>query len=200
MLWLIWQMGFLLLAAVGLGVLLGYLIWSGSAQQAEIAELHADNERLRQVNENLARRMGEGAGKTADTKPDSDSSATADAAAAVSPADPVSGSGAAAFDDEDREDAPEEPAIVTPANPVTPDASDADAVDGMPADGDDDLTRIKGLGPKAEAALKAGGVTTLSQIAAWSEDEIDEWDGRVNGRGRIRRDDWVGQARSLSAG
>lgn len=63
---------------------------------------------------------------------------------------------------------------------------------------EDDLTRIKGLGPKAEAALKAGGVTRLAQIAAWSDADVEAWDARINGRGRIVRDNWVAQARELA--
>ena len=58
---------------------------------------------------------------------------------------------------------------------------------------------IKGLGPKAAASLKAEGVVSYAQIAAWSESDIADWDARINGRGRIVRDDWVGQAKALTA-
>ena len=58
---------------------------------------------------------------------------------------------------------------------------------------------IKGLGPKAAASLNEAGIASLAQIAAWSEADIASWDERINGRGRIVRDDWVGQARRLSA-
>jgi predicted flap endonuclease-1-like 5' DNA nuclease len=62
----------------------------------------------------------------------------------------------------------------------------------------DDLTALKGLGPKAAASLIAGGVTRFDQIAAWTDADIASWDERIQGRGRIVRDDWVGQARALS--
>ena len=70
-------------------------------------------------------------------------------------------------------------------------------VDTLPA-GQDDLTAIKGLGPKAAAALKAGGVTRFSDIAGWSEADVADWDERINGRGRIVRDKWVEQALTLA--
>lgn len=65
----------------------------------------------------------------------------------------------------------------------------------------DDLTRIKGLGPKLVDQLRELGVTSFAQIAAWNEAEIDRIDAQL-GRfaGRIRRDDWPAQAKCLAAG
>ncbi len=65
----------------------------------------------------------------------------------------------------------------------------------------DDLTRIKGVGPKLAATLESLGVTSFAQIAAWDDAEIDRIDAQL-GRfeGRIRRDDWTGQARFLAEG
>ncbi len=68
-------------------------------------------------------------------------------------------------------------------------------------EGGDDLTRIKGLGPKLADQLRALGVTRLDQIAAWDDAEIDRIDARLGRfQGRIRRDDWPAQARLLAAG
>lgn len=65
----------------------------------------------------------------------------------------------------------------------------------------DDLTRIKGLGPKLAATLRDLGVTTFAQIAAWDEAGIDRIDSQLGRfQGRIRRDDWVGQAQLLAQG
>jgi predicted flap endonuclease-1-like 5' DNA nuclease len=63
---------------------------------------------------------------------------------------------------------------------------------------EDDLTALKGLGPKAAASLQEGGITRFAQIAAWTEADVADWDARIQGRGRIARDDWVGQARDLA--
>ena len=76
----------------------------------------------------------------------------------------------------------------------------ADLVPVVPAAGDD-LTRIKGLGPKLVDQLRELGVTSFAQIAAWDEAEIDRIDAQL-GRftGRIRLDDWPTQAKYLAAG
>ena len=88
---------------------------------------------------------------------------------------------------------PAKAAAVQPA-PV-PNKSGADA-----SAGPDDLTRIKGLGPKAEAALAEAGVFHFHQIAAWSAADIDRFDALLKAKGRIVRDDWVGQAKELAKG
>ena len=65
----------------------------------------------------------------------------------------------------------------------------------------DDLTRIKGLGPKLAATLGELGVARFDQIAAWSDADIDRIDAQLGRfQGRIRRDEWVAQARLLAAG
>ncbi len=65
----------------------------------------------------------------------------------------------------------------------------------------DDLSRIKGLGPKLAVLLGELGVTTFAQIAAWSDEDVTRIDAQL-GRfaGRITRDQWVEQAKLLSAG
>ena len=64
----------------------------------------------------------------------------------------------------------------------------------------DDLTRIKGVGPKLKALLISHGVTSFEQIAGWTDAEIDTIDAKL-GRfeGRIRRDNWMEQAKFLAA-
>ena len=62
----------------------------------------------------------------------------------------------------------------------------------------DDLKLIVGIGPVLERMLHQLGVSTYRQIARWSERDIDEFDARLpEFPGRIRRDGWVTQARSL---
>ena len=65
----------------------------------------------------------------------------------------------------------------------------------------DDLSKLKGVGPKLVALLATLGVTRYAQIAAWTEEDIDHLDAQLgNFKGRIRRDSWVEQAKLLSAG
>lgn len=62
----------------------------------------------------------------------------------------------------------------------------------------DDLKLIVGVGPMLERMLAQLGVTSFRQIARWSERDIDEFDRRLpEFPGRIRRDQWVVQARAL---
>nr|WP_272937847.1 5' DNA nuclease [Xaviernesmea oryzae] len=60
-----------------------------------------------------------------------------------------------------------------------------------------DLKRISGIGPKLEGVLKGMGVTGLAEIAAWNDADIARFDKELGFEGRIRRDDWVGQAKAL---
>lgn len=64
----------------------------------------------------------------------------------------------------------------------------------------DDLKAISGIGPKLEQVLNGLGIWTYGQVAAWSPEEIAWVDDMLGFRGRIGRDDWVGQATALSAG
>jgi predicted flap endonuclease-1-like 5' DNA nuclease len=196
MFWLIWQMGVLLVIFSGLGLLVGYLVWSGDARSIDADKAQADNARLRQENENLARRLGEASAR---------SGPSAEAAPQVAPAAPATPETSepellveAAPKPKAKAKAKAKPAPAPkPAAPEPADAAEVPAKSET-VSGEDDLTRIKGLGPKAEAALKAGGVTTFAQIAAWSDTDVEVWDDRINGRGRIERDSWVSQARDLA--
>ncbi len=64
----------------------------------------------------------------------------------------------------------------------------------------DDLKRIKGVGPKLEGVLHDLGFYHFEQIAAWTKENVAWVDGRLKFKGRIERDDWIGQAKLLAAG
>ncbi len=66
-----------------------------------------------------------------------------------------------------------------------------------PAD-PDDLKRISGIGPKIEAMLNDLGIYHFSQIAEWGADEQAWVDSYLRFKGRIERDDWIGQAQRLA--
>ena len=62
------------------------------------------------------------------------------------------------------------------------------------------LSLIAGIGPTIEKKLRAAGITTWSQIAAWGEADIDKWNEELALRGRVAREEWVEQAKELLAG
>lgn len=65
----------------------------------------------------------------------------------------------------------------------------------------DDLKMIKGVGPKLEKLLNSLGVYHFEQIAGWSASEVAWVDENLKGfKGRVSRDGWVGQARTLAEG
>lgn len=67
--------------------------------------------------------------------------------------------------------------------------------------GQDDLLRMKGIGPKLAALLASLGITSFAQIAAWNDADIERIDAQLgNFRGRIQRDKWVEQAGFLARG
>ncbi|KAB7615771.1 30S ribosomal protein S2 [Amylibacter sp. SFDW26] len=61
----------------------------------------------------------------------------------------------------------------------------------------DDLKKIGGVGPKLEETLNGLGIYHFSQVAAWSADEVQWVDDNLSFKGRIDRDDWIGQATEL---
>ncbi|MEM8956589.1 MAG: NADH:ubiquinone oxidoreductase [Pseudomonadota bacterium] len=64
--------------------------------------------------------------------------------------------------------------------------------------GADDLKRIKGVGPKLEKLLHTMGIYHFDQIADWTPAHVAWMDENLQGfKGRVSRDDWVGQARGL---
>jgi predicted flap endonuclease-1-like 5' DNA nuclease len=66
--------------------------------------------------------------------------------------------------------------------------------------GGDDLRLIRGIGKAFERELKRNGVRTFDQIAAWTEDDIEQMGNKIKARPeRIKRDEWVKKAAALAA-
>jgi predicted flap endonuclease-1-like 5' DNA nuclease len=62
----------------------------------------------------------------------------------------------------------------------------------------DDLTAIEGIGPFLQQKLYEAGIFTYAQISAWEDAEVEEITKKIQFfPGRIRKDDWVGQAKRL---
>ncbi len=67
--------------------------------------------------------------------------------------------------------------------------------DGTP----DDLKLIKGIGPKFEGDLNAKGIYYFRQIANWKASDVTMVEGVIDSiPGRIKRDEWVKQAKGMS--
>lgn len=66
--------------------------------------------------------------------------------------------------------------------------------------GSDDLTKISGVGPVMVKKLNENGVTAFSQIAAWTPEDVADFDEKLNFKGRIERDDWIAQATEFMKG
>ncbi len=65
----------------------------------------------------------------------------------------------------------------------------------------DDLKLIKGIGPKLEQLCNELGFYHWDQIANWSADEVAWVNANLKGfKGRVSRDNWVEQAKTLAAG
>jgi len=67
--------------------------------------------------------------------------------------------------------------------------------DGAP----DDLKKIKGIGPKFEGDLNGKGIYYFRQIGAWKAADVKMVEELIDSiPGRIKRDAWVKQAKSLA--
>ena len=82
-------------------------------------------------------------------------------------------------------------AKATEAKPAAPKAGKA-AAGG-------DLKKLSGVGPALEKKLIAAGVTSLEQVAAWTEADIIKIDEELSFKGRIEREGWIAQAKELTA-
>ena len=71
---------------------------------------------------------------------------------------------------------------------------------GEPARGEerDDLKLLNGIGPVLEGKLNAAGIHSYRQLAALTDADIDRLESEaINLGGRVRREDWIGQAKAL---
>ena len=71
---------------------------------------------------------------------------------------------------------------------------------GVPA-ADDDLKKVRGIGPKLEKTLKGLGITSFKQIANLEAEDIVFVTAALDAfKGRIERDDWMSSAAEQHAG
>jgi large subunit ribosomal protein L21 len=79
-------------------------------------------------------------------------------------------------------------------------SDDAPKAAEAPAGVKDDVEIIGGVGPALKKKLAGAGVTTLTQIAAMSADDMARLDEELKLGGRTEREEWIEQARELLAG
>jgi len=89
----------------------------------------------------------------------------------------------------------EEPAPAEEAAPVDDSAPLFSRPEGEP----DDLKKISGVGPVLEQKLHDLGITKFAQVAAFTAEDITRVDDRLSFKGRIERDGWLEQAKTLAA-
>ncbi|MCW5696275.1 MAG: 50S ribosomal protein L21 [Bauldia sp.] len=91
-----------------------------------------------------------------------------------------------------------ETAEAAPA-PSADDAPAGEALFATPAGAADDLKKIAGIGPVLEGKLNALGITRFDQIAAFTAEDTAKIDDALHFKGRVEREDWIGQAKALAA-
>lgn len=64
----------------------------------------------------------------------------------------------------------------------------------------DDLKKISGVGPVIEEKLNKLGIFHFWQVAQFSQEDIAKVDDVLSFKGRIERDNWLEQAKEMSAG
>lgn len=67
-------------------------------------------------------------------------------------------------------------------------------------DNADELKKIKGIGAVIETTLNELGIYQFEQIATWTEQNIAWVENHLAFPGRIQREDWVEQAKTLANG
>jgi large subunit ribosomal protein L21 len=62
------------------------------------------------------------------------------------------------------------------------------------------LSLISGVGPAIEKKLRAAGIASWNEIAAWTDADIERFDTELKLGGRATKEEWVDQAKELLAG
>ncbi len=90
------------------------------------------------------------------------------------------------------------PASEKPAKAPATAGSDLPQLFTAPAGDGDDLTKINGVGPVLVEKLNKMGITTFAQVAAFTPEDVANVDDALSFKGRIDRDNWIEQAKTLA--
>jgi large subunit ribosomal protein L21 len=80
------------------------------------------------------------------------------------------------------------------AAPKAAKAETAPAIDAS------NLSLISGVGPTIEKKLRAAGIASWNDIAAWDDAAIEKFDTELKLGGRATKEEWIEQAKELLAG
>ena len=83
--------------------------------------------------------------------------------------------------------------VITAAEPVVETVPAAALTPTQP----DDLKLISGIGPALEKKLRKQGISSYRQLAMLSDKDIVRIEAAIKAAGRVGREDWIGQAKSL---
>jgi large subunit ribosomal protein L21 len=90
--------------------------------------------------------------------------------------------------------APKAAVKATEPKAVAPKVAESAAMDAS------NLSLISGVGPAIEKKLRAAGIESWNDIAAWDDAAIEKWDAELKLGGRATKEEWVEQAKELLAG
>lgn len=96
--------------------------------------------------------------------------------------------------------APEKKTTLIKDSKPAPTSEDKPEIVAIAAGEEDDLKRVKGIGPVNEKALNELGILKFSQIAGWTPANVDWVEDFMSFPGRIEREDWIAQAKALAEG
>ncbi len=87
---------------------------------------------------------------------------------------------------------------VEPASAVEAGTGENAAISGVApvAESRDDLKLIAGIGPALEKKLNACGIFTYRDLAMLNDRDIERIEATIKFAGRVRREDWIGQAKA----
>jgi predicted flap endonuclease-1-like 5' DNA nuclease len=185
------EMWLLLLIAFAIGLIVGWLIWGRLKKQLESQAADAERKaREAQAKADICEKekaeleqklkstsVGAGSSKPKEEANKDEGGATAASAAATSA------------------DTANEDTVESTASEGT-----KPRVLSAPEGAKDDLKKISGVGPKLETTLNDLGIFHFRQIAAWTEKEAEWVDGYLSFKGRIGREKWIEQAKTLASG
>lgn len=202
--YLLTQMLFYLVAALLLGLLLGWILWGRRTDRAagvaaEVARLHDENHRLRRELEVKSEIDARQENRPVEILPADADVPAAQFVAAEPKAQPTEQAAklmAKPSKPSGSKGAGKKPVAATASKPTKPILPRKQGAPIQP----DNLRRIVGIGPVNERLLHGEGVRTFVQIAKWTAADVRRIETLLQFDGRVERERWIEQAKLLAAG